>query len=79
MFLGLLSAVSTAAAGISSALVSSVPVVGPAVAKASGIVGTALGEALTGNGVSAIAGEIAGNTARTAINGGVYSAFRNDD
>ena len=66
--LGIASAVASAAASVSGAVLShSVPVLGSAIVKGAETVGAAVGSAVTGIGGSEIAGGIAADTARTAI------------
>jgi len=73
--LGLITAISSAVAGISSVAVSSIPLVGPAIASASSAIGTAVSGAVTGAGASEFVGGIVANSARTAINGAAYKAY----
>ncbi|MBR3654362.1 MAG: hypothetical protein IKN62_02865 [Elusimicrobia bacterium] len=68
MLLSLFSAAAAAAASVSGAILShSVPVIGSAIVKGAGAVGTAVGSAVTGASGSTLAGGIAANTTRTAI------------
>lgn len=72
---GIFSAVASVAAEVSGAvLAQSVPVVGSLVVEGAKAVGTAVSSAVTGAGGSALAGEIASNTARTAIHGATIEA-----
>ena len=67
--LGILAAVSSAAAGVSGLLAeASIPIVGHVVAAGAESIGAAVGSAVADAGGSAVASLIAGNTAQTAVN-----------
>lgn len=75
MLLGIIAGISSVCATVSTAAVSSIPIVGSAIASGTAAIGTAVGSAVTGVGASAAAGKIASNTAKTVINGAAKSAY----